>query len=648
MAADKSSPDEPHTVFQPGQAGEPTPPAPPAGQSVPSSGAQTDFAPQNASPPAPMRAADGRIQVGDVLNHIFEVKRFLARGGMGEVFEGINVSSDERVAIKVMLPALAADPSVQAMFRKEARTLTRLNHAALVQYRVLAQEPQLGVLYIVTEFIDGSNLSHVMSTIKATPADLRALMRRLADGLRIAHQLGAIHRDISPDNVLLEGGRLDRAKIIDFGIAKDLDPSTKTIIGDGFAGKLNYVAPEQLGDFGREVGPWSDVYSLGLVILAVAQGRDVDMGATLVDAVDRRRSGPDLSVAPAEIKPVLERMLTADPMKRLRSMDEVIAALDSPTGAPVAAPALAQTPKRPVRVEGPPIADAPASGSTMRWVAIGGAAALVVAAGGGYLAFGGKGGTEQATTAAGGAPMSLARARATVQSALPEIPCSWLNVMQLTQDGGGVNLTVSGVAGDAAAAQGTLSRKLANSGIQVVSINFDQVSPVSGAVCQPLEAFSKFRSPENDQIETTQPKFELSKQPDGRTAAKAVATINIGPAGSGFMLLGIEPTGKVETIAIPGGVAADTRANFLKLVNELPANFVKERADEYRAIIDVDHVGISGMVVLSGREPFDSALLNAPVEKRGPDWQQRIVDEAQKGGWKSQMVWFRAVDEVPG
>ena len=75
---------------------------------------------------------------------------------MGEVFEGVNINQDdERVAIKVILPHLAADPNVLAMFRKEARTLTRLSHPALVQYRVLAQEPQLGVLYIVTEYIDG-------------------------------------------------------------------------------------------------------------------------------------------------------------------------------------------------------------------------------------------------------------------------------------------------------------------------------------------------------------------------------------------------------------------------------------------------------------------------------------------------------------
>jgi serine/threonine-protein kinase len=100
-----------------------------------------------------------RIQVGDVLNHIYRVDRFLARGGMGEVFEGVNVNTDERVAIKVMLPALAADEKVVSMFRKEAKTMIRLHHEALVGYRVLAQEPQLGVLYIVSEFIDGVNLS---------------------------------------------------------------------------------------------------------------------------------------------------------------------------------------------------------------------------------------------------------------------------------------------------------------------------------------------------------------------------------------------------------------------------------------------------------------------------------------------------------
>src|ERR1043166_828276 len=80
------------------------------------------------APPAP-GGEPRRIQIGDVLNHTYEVRRFIARGGMGEVYEGVNVNAeDDKVAIKVMLPHLAADPHVQAMFSKEAKTLTRLRH----------------------------------------------------------------------------------------------------------------------------------------------------------------------------------------------------------------------------------------------------------------------------------------------------------------------------------------------------------------------------------------------------------------------------------------------------------------------------------------------------------------------------------------
>jgi len=292
----------------------------------PAAGPEPVVAPAPVATPAP--PPPGRVSVGDVLNGIYEVKRLIGRGGMGEVYEGVNINSDERVAIKVMLPSLAADAKVQAMFRKEARTLTRLAHPAVVQYRVLAHEPRLNVLYIVTEFVDGVELTAVLGQIHPSSVELIGLIRRLADGLRAAHELGAVHRDMSPDNILLPDKRLDRARIIDFGIAKDLDPSKATIVGDGFAGKLAYVAPEQFGDFGREIGPWTDIYSLGLVIMALATGRDVDMGSTLVEAVDKRRQGVDLTPVPDDLKPLLGRMLAADPANRARSMDEVLAMLD--------------------------------------------------------------------------------------------------------------------------------------------------------------------------------------------------------------------------------------------------------------------------------------------------------------------------------
>ncbi len=272
----------------------------------------------------------GILPIGFVLNGIYEVKRFIARGGMGEVYEGVNVNADERVAVKVILPHLAADPKVQALFRKEAKTLISLAHPALVQYRVLAREPRKDLLYIVTDYIDGEPLTQLIGKgPPPTTAELVRLTRRLAEGLEAAHSHGAIHRDISPENILLPDGVLNRAKIIDFGIAKSMEIGAQTVVGDGFAGKLGYVAPEQFGDFDRRIGPWTDVYSLGLVALALAGGKAPDMGTTLVEAIDRRRAGPDIETVPPLLRPLFARMLSPDPRSRPQTMTEVIAALDA-------------------------------------------------------------------------------------------------------------------------------------------------------------------------------------------------------------------------------------------------------------------------------------------------------------------------------
>src|ERR1700712_2700856 len=122
------------------------------------------------------------IAIGDVLNHMFEVKRFIKAGGVGQVFEGSNVMTGERVAIKALLPALAADPKVIALFQREATTLTRLNNEALVQYRPLAKERHSGILYIVTEYIDGVELGATLDGIDRSEAEVRLLMERLAPG----------------------------------------------------------------------------------------------------------------------------------------------------------------------------------------------------------------------------------------------------------------------------------------------------------------------------------------------------------------------------------------------------------------------------------------------------------------------------------
>lgn len=617
--------------------------APLAGDSPRAGEWQTESPPVGATSPT---ASPRPIAIGDVLNHIFEVKRFIARGGMGEVFEGANVNSDERVAIKVMLPHLAADPNVQAMFRKEARTLTRLSHPALVQYRVLAQEPNLGVFYIVTEYIDGQNLSDIIKTLDATPADLKALLKKLAEGLSAAHALGAIHRDISPDNVMLEGGTLSGAKIIDFGIAKDLDPGSATIIGDGFAGKLNYVAPEQLGDFDRSVGPWTDVYSLALVILAVARRDDVEMGGTLVDAVDKRRAGPDISVIPAELRPVIEKMLKPNPADRARSMGEVIEMIAHPQA--VAASVAASPPPPALAGERVSVLT-PVPDSEPGWikshiplVAGGGGLLAVLAALGIYLALP-DGGPEvaapdQTATEPAVAANPVEAARAALNAGLPSVACTWLDVANVADTGAGVSVVLRGVAGKPAEAQGQIAQLLAAKNVKVAGINFEDVSPIQATECAPLEAFRQIRDPAGGRLSVAQPQFEMSTLGDigadaGKLGATAIVEVKTGSVAQAT-LYGLEESGNISEI-LPDRAAFDQEG-----IEKMPDG-------SFRIPLATTHKGWSGVLLLTGNGPFDPKLIGGPPGSRGADWTQRFLGKARAQNWKSEMVWYKTVDEQP-
>ncbi|KQM27596.1 MULTISPECIES: serine/threonine-protein kinase [unclassified Sphingomonas] len=562
------------------------------------------------------------IQPGDVLNHMFVVRRFLARGGMGEVFEGANLATDERVAIKVMLPALAADPNVITLFRREAQTLTRLHHEAVVQYRVLAMEPELGVLYIVTEYIDGTSLSDVLPTLNPDPAALGGLLRRLASGLAAAHRLGAIHRDVAPDNVLLGGGELRRAKLIDFGIAKDLDPGTATIVGDGFAGKLGYVAPEQLGDFDRALGPWTDVYSLGLLILAVARGADLGLGGTLVDAVDKRRAGLDLSAVPVPLRSVVERMVRPDPAQRLRDMEAVLAALDA--------------------AEVPGVVS---SGLPRRWLWAGGATALVAILVAALLFLSGRGGGQRATgdvpVAAPGDPVQTARSA--IDTALPSVGCTWLSITDITAAGGGVDVALTGVAGDPAQAQREIGETLRDRGIATRRMDFADVAVITPAGCAALDAFRQIRANGGHRLSVPQRRFEMRPQPAtsayaGRQAANAIVGIDIGDPSLDFALLGIEPSGRIEMlIADRAAFAATLRASR----DEVPIKDLGN--DRYRLQIDLDHAGWSGLLLVTGKGPFEPAMLAPPLGSRGSDWRDKVATLAGERGWRTEMIWFESV-----
>ncbi len=583
---------------------------------------RTVFDPAGGDAPAARPPAGGTaIQVGDVLNHMFAVKRFLARGGMGEVFVGANVITDERVAIKVMLPAMAADPNVITLFRREAQTLTRLHHEAVVQYRVLAQEPELGVLYIVTEYIDGTSLSDVLGTLQPSPEELGALLRRLASGLAAAHALGAIHRDVSPDNILLPGGRLAGAKLIDFGIAKDLDPGTATVIGDGFAGKLGYVAPEQLGDFGRALGPWTDVYSLGLLILAVARGSDLGLGGTLVDAVDKRRAGMDLAAVPTPLRSVIAGMVRPDPADRLQSMAAVLAALDA-----------AEVPGA-------------TAGRLPRWWPAAAAALVLLVLVVGWFALRPDGAVKPgAATAAAGDP--VARARDAIDAALPSVSCTWLRVVSVTPGAAGPRVALTGVAGNPGEAQTEIVRTLQAQGLTASAIDFAEVSPINRSGCAALDAYRQIRATGPNRLSVTQRRFEMRTQAagtsyEGKLAANAPVVIAIGNPSLDFALVGLEPSGAIDMV-IPDRAAF--RSALLASRGGLPISDLG--SDRYRMVIDLDHEGWSGLLLVTGKGPFDARLIAPPLGQRDAAWRSELVERAAERGWQADMLWFRSVDDV--
>jgi serine/threonine protein kinase len=270
-------------------------------------------------------AEPSRLAPGTRLNGIFEIDQRIASGGMGEIYRGHAIETGDLVAIKVMRTDLADNTTALALFRKEASALHYIHHEAIVRYYVFSNDPGIGRHYLAMEFVDGQPLSELLRRGPLGFEAVRVLQERLAAGLNAAHQHGIIHRDLSPDNVLIPAGDLAQAKIIDFGIARSTRVGDGTIIGSGFAGKYNYVSPEQLGLFGGDVTAKSDIYSLGLVLAECLTGRPIDMGGTQFEVLEKRRVVPDLRTADRRFRPLLEKMLQPNPADRPESMAAVAA-----------------------------------------------------------------------------------------------------------------------------------------------------------------------------------------------------------------------------------------------------------------------------------------------------------------------------------
>lgn len=264
-----------------------------------------------------MNQISDSLKPGDVIQNTYRIDRLLGEGGMGATFAGYNTASDHAVAIKVISASFAQNKRATDLFKREANLLRTIQHEAVVRYETTLQDAQ-GRLYLVMELLDGHPLSYFVGRgARLSARDTLRLGRRLAAGLDAVAGVGAVHRDIAPDNIFVPGDDIQKAKLIDFGLASDTFGTEKSILGGDFAGKFSFSAPEQLGQSAAEVSPKTDAYALGLVLMKIfglpvpGEGKGPQAGA-------HRRA--DLEIPIDKTGPALHRVLSTltklDPEER--------------------------------------------------------------------------------------------------------------------------------------------------------------------------------------------------------------------------------------------------------------------------------------------------------------------------------------------
>jgi predicted Ser/Thr protein kinase len=271
---------------------------------------------QTADTGAPDRV---RETLARALGTHYRVERLLGRGGMGAVYLAHETGLDREVAIKALPPERASTEEHRERFRREARTAARLSHPNIVPLHAFGEHEDTA--YYVMGYVRGESLAARLRREGPLPEDeARRVLVAVAEALHYAHSQGVVHRDVKPDNVLLEEGT-GRPLLTDFGIARAEHPGGTLTVTGAIVGTPDFMSPEQAA--GRsDVGPASDVYSLGVMAYALLSGRLPFEAATPGEALARRLVDdpkPLQSVASQLSEPVtaaVMRCLARDPARR--------------------------------------------------------------------------------------------------------------------------------------------------------------------------------------------------------------------------------------------------------------------------------------------------------------------------------------------
>lgn len=258
--------------------------------------------------------------IGQVLNNTYQIDRVLGRGGTGEVYLASNQITGRQVAIKALNAVFSGNADYIELMKREEE-MRAIQHPAVVRYTECSRSDDNHV-FLVMDFVDGPALSAIMTDRQVDPRELLIIAHRVLEGLEATHRQGIIHRDLSPDNIVLQGGEPQQATLIDFGIAKDTAVGARTVVGSDFAGKYEYSAPEQ---FEGIANVRTDLYALGATLLAAFRGETPFARSTPGEIMRRKQSPLDINGVPQPLKGIIEKLSDPDPKARPESAAEMAA-----------------------------------------------------------------------------------------------------------------------------------------------------------------------------------------------------------------------------------------------------------------------------------------------------------------------------------
>jgi tetratricopeptide (TPR) repeat protein/predicted Ser/Thr protein kinase len=269
------------------------------------------------------------LEIGDVLGGRYEILQLLGEGGMGAVYKAMDRELDRPVALKLIRPQLAANPSILARFKQELLLAHKVTHKNVVRIYDLGDAD--GVKFITMEFVEGEDLRGLIQERKKfSPEDAVEIIQQVCRALEAAHGVGIIHRDLKPQNIMQD--KSGRVLVMDFGLARTMEGDGMTQTG-ALVGTMEYMSPEQA--LAKDLDQRSDLFSLGLILYELLTGQTPYKAESAVASLIKRNQERAIPVSdhdgtiPQALSNVVSKCLERDPALRYQSASELLRDLDT-------------------------------------------------------------------------------------------------------------------------------------------------------------------------------------------------------------------------------------------------------------------------------------------------------------------------------